>query len=93
MYIKKSRDGHAQSYRRYKKLKVSYQANAKHNELSVTHKVDLQGLLAWSHFDGEGLSFEVTLSLVESIVYMNGEKCQSQVEIKIREKYVKLKGE
>lgn len=33
-----------------------------------THKVDLQGLLAWSHFDGKGLGFEVTLFLVESII-------------------------
>ena len=33
-----------------------------------SHKVDLQGLLPWSHFDGEGLGLEVTLLLIKSIV-------------------------
>jgi len=33
-----------------------------------THKVDLQGLFPWSHFNGEGLGFEVTLLLAESVI-------------------------
>ena len=34
-----------------------------------THKVDLQGFFAWSHLNGEGLGLQVTLLLIEPIVF------------------------
>lgn len=44
-----------------------------------THKVDLQGLLAWSHLNGEGLGLQVTLLFIQPIVF----SCNTREEIDI----------